>query len=231
VDAIPVAASLWRHADGDFRLLHVNAPGVELTEGRALEQIGMSILDHHPADSPVVSDLRRCIATQSRVTRSGLVGAPSIAGQRHLALTYGFVAPDLVVACAQDLAAEGPGAAHADDTAQRFRAAFERAPIGMALVWLTPEAAGVPFAVNASLCRTLRVDEPELLSHSLFSRCHPDDAEKGIDAIEAVVRGESGSFTVTKRWRRGDGTLVSASCSARPSSGPTRCTASCRSWT
>lgn len=187
---MPVATSVWQHADGDFELVHVNQPGVELTGGWALEQVGTSITDHYPADSHVVADLRRCLTMGSRVVRSGPVHAPSPAGERNLALTYGFVVPDLIMVCAHDLSAEIAAAAQADEATERFRAAFERAPVGMALAWLTPAQAGETFTVNASLCGTLRVAKNTLLRSSLFDRSHPDDAEVGRESIEAVIRGE-----------------------------------------
>ena len=63
---------------------------------------------------------------------------------------------------------------------ERFRAAFDNAPIGMGLV--TPE--GEWLQVNAAFCRLLGYDEDELLTLNLADLTVPGDATVQVDEAE-----------------------------------------------
>jgi diguanylate cyclase (GGDEF)-like protein/PAS domain S-box-containing protein len=79
---------------------------------------------------------------------------------------------------------------------ERFRAAFDNAPIGMGLV--TPD--GEWLQVNAALCRLLGYEEPELLSLNLAELTVPGDATVQVDEAEET-RHES-------RYLRSDGSTL-----------------------
>jgi diguanylate cyclase (GGDEF)-like protein/PAS domain S-box-containing protein len=79
---------------------------------------------------------------------------------------------------------------------ERFRAAFDNAPIGMGLV--TPD--GEWLQVNAAFCRLLGYNEDELLSLSLAELTVPGDATVQVDETEET-RHES-------RYLRADGSTL-----------------------
>ena len=92
------------------------------------------------------------------------------------------------------------------ESEERFRLAFESAPIGMALV-AVPE--GRWLRVNAVLCGQLRYDESELVGASWRDLTHPDDIDAGVLAIGELVRGgERGPWQVEKRYLRKDGSVM-----------------------
>ena len=94
-----------------------------------------------------------------------------------------------------------PPPALADD---RFRAAFESAPVGLALT--TTE--GRFLQVNAQLCEMLGYTNSELLELSTRDLTHPDDRDSQ-DALRLeLLAGRRSSFAVEKRYRRKDGAPI-----------------------
>src|SRR5688572_12596969 len=69
---------------------------------------------------------------------------------------------------------------------ERFRAAFDHAPIGVALV--SPE--GRWLRVNGALCDILGYSEAELLEMDFQSLTHPEDLENDLDHVRRALRGE-----------------------------------------
>src|SRR4051794_26212257 len=91
------------------------------------------------------------------------------------------------------------------ESEERFRLAFESAPIGMALV-AVPE--GRWLRVNAALCELLDYEQDELVGMSFRDLTHPDDLEADLARTDAMKRGELGPFEVEKRYLRKDASVV-----------------------
>jgi diguanylate cyclase (GGDEF)-like protein/PAS domain S-box-containing protein len=87
---------------------------------------------------------------------------------------------------------------------ERFRGAFDDAPIGMALVSLEPDAFGRFIQVNRALCEILGKGEDELFGRSVTDVVEPDDTA----AIQAVLRVEPAGEQVEGSWRRADGAVL-----------------------
>ena len=108
-----------------------------------------------------------------------------------------------------DHSGSGPGSssAHLDvlrESEARFRATFERAPVGLAHVGL----GGEWLAVNARLCEILGYAREELLATRFQSLTHPADLAADLDQALRLVSGEVSSYTMPKRYVRKDGTVV-----------------------
>ena len=76
-------------------------------------------------------------------------------------------------------------------TEDRFRNAFDHAPIGMALV--SPE--GRWLQVNHALCEITGYSEPELLERTFQDITHPDDLEADLDFVRRMLAGDLPSFS------------------------------------
>lgn len=90
------------------------------------------------------------------------------------------------------------------DIHRRFRAAFERAPIGMALV----ATAGDWLEVNRAFCEFLGYDEEELRRTTWQALTHPEDLEADLAQVEATLAGRIDGYSMEKRYLRKDGTTV-----------------------
>ena len=92
---------------------------------------------------------------------------------------------------------------------ERFRAAFDDAPIGMALV--APD--GTFLRVNQSLSAILGYSEADLLQRSFQELTHPDDLELDLEHAARVLAGELRTYQLEKRYRRADNEIVWAKLS------------------
>ncbi|HEX4866462.1 MAG TPA: diguanylate cyclase [Acidimicrobiales bacterium] len=87
---------------------------------------------------------------------------------------------------------------------ERFRMAFEAAPIGVALV--SPE--GRFLRVNDALCRIVGHPADHLLQLTFQEITHPNDLETDLDLVGQVLRGEVDRYSMEKRYLHANGRLV-----------------------
>ena len=81
---------------------------------------------------------------------------------------------------------------------------FAHAPIGMAVVDLE----GRFQRVNRELALITGYEESELLGRNFRAITHPDDLERDLALVEALLTGERESYTLEKRYLRRDGRAV-----------------------
>lgn len=86
----------------------------------------------------------------------------------------------------------------------RFEGAFASAAQGMALVGLD----GRWLEVNDSLCAMLGYARDEMLQLDFQRLTHPEDLRKGLDQVDALLRGTRASYRLDKRYFHKDGRTV-----------------------
>ena len=87
---------------------------------------------------------------------------------------------------------------------ERFRRAFEDAPIGMAVADLD----GTYLEVNQALCTITGYRAAALCGRHFSSITHPDDLAGDLLEIKALLDGETDTSTTEKRYLRADGGVV-----------------------
>ena len=87
---------------------------------------------------------------------------------------------------------------------ERFRGAFEEAPIGMALVALD----GCCLSANRALCEIVGYDEDELHGLSFQQITHREDLGTEREHIKRMMRGEIRSYKLVKRYIHKEGRLI-----------------------
>jgi diguanylate cyclase (GGDEF)-like protein/PAS domain S-box-containing protein len=105
---------------------------------------------------------------------------------------------------AQDVSARVARRREIEEAQERFRRAFEDAPIGMAVC----DLAGRFVEVNQALCSITGYAASELTGRTFASITHPDDLPADFDVIRAMIDGERGSSVDDKRYLRPDGSVV-----------------------
>jgi len=91
------------------------------------------------------------------------------------------------------------------DSEERFKSAFERSAIGMALVGLDDRF----LQVNPALCALFGYRPEEMIGRTTAEVSHQDDLaelRRTGDDMRRLLAGEIPSFQVEKRYRRADGT-------------------------
>jgi diguanylate cyclase (GGDEF)-like protein/PAS domain S-box-containing protein len=96
----------------------------------------------------------------------------------------------------------------AHESEERFKSAFEEAPMGMGLVSIMPESAGRFLQVNRAMSDLLGYPEEEFTSLSIRDITHPDDLEESIASLAQVAAGETPSYDLEKRYIRADSNIL-----------------------
>jgi PAS domain S-box-containing protein/diguanylate cyclase (GGDEF)-like protein len=89
-------------------------------------------------------------------------------------------------------------------SSERFRVAFDNAPIGVAL--LTPD--GRWFHVNQALCDLLGYTSEELCELTFVDLTHPDDLAANLERSRKQLQGDEWETRIEKRYIRADGQVV-----------------------
>jgi diguanylate cyclase (GGDEF)-like protein/PAS domain S-box-containing protein len=92
---------------------------------------------------------------------------------------------------------------------ERFRTAFEQAPIGMALTSLD----GQVMRANHELGRILGIDSEDLVGRSIGQFTHPDDVEVTNAELSRLRNGDNDRYRIEKRYLHREGRVVWASVS------------------
>jgi len=130
----------------------------------------------------------------------------------HIRLPYVGALPQalfvllLALVLSREYAERGARALASD---RRFASAFDRAPIGMALVALD----GRWLRVNAALCKILGYSAEQLASRTFQELTHPDDLESDLEYAQRALAGELEGYQREKRYRHAAGHYVWASLS------------------
>src|SRR5262249_53005965 len=90
------------------------------------------------------------------------------------------------------------------ESEERFRGRFENAAVGIAHVGV----GGRFLRVNEKFCAIVGYPREELLQRTIRDITHPDDLPASAELSGALLRGESPSFIVEKRYLRRDGSPV-----------------------
>jgi diguanylate cyclase (GGDEF)-like protein/PAS domain S-box-containing protein len=115
-----------------------------------------------------------------------------------------------IVISARDLTDRRRAEAELREAQERFRSAFEHAPIGMALTSLD----GRLFRVNRALVQILGRGESELLASSILDLSHPDDREMCRESMARLLSGHTASCQLEQRYLHHEGHPVWVSVSA-----------------
>ncbi len=164
-------------------------------ETRALEAFA-SVLRHAGGASPVTLRARRPDGTQLWIEcdATNMLDEAPVSG---------------VVISVRDVTDRREADAALQNAQERFRAAFEHAPIGMALAHVD----GTLLDVNGAYARMLGYSPQELLGRNVQELTHPDDWDLAEDAAVRLQREPGSKFHIEKRYIRSDGRIVWASLS------------------
>jgi len=216
--AVLDATSDWVSiADRDLNLIYINAGGramVGMSEdediaGRRIGAFSPKWARDH------VRRVALAVAREQGVWRGDLArlhrdGREIPVSQVIVARTGDDGEVDFYATIARDMTRERAAEAALRASEERFRIAFEQAPIGFALLDLQ----GRYLQVNDAYCRTVRRDREELLGSTPAAITHPEDIADSALAMERLVAGEMVDYSFEKRYLTADGETVWAELSA-----------------
>ena len=179
---IPVA-ELANHAYIDF--VHPDDRGRVGAEAERLRQPGVQTRDFHARIRNADGSYRSVLWSAASAPVDGLIFAVGRDQQEHEQ--------------SKEILREAE---------ERFRGAFDQAPIGMALVSIERDGAGVLLRVNEALCEITGYPEEDLVGVDFHSIAHPDDYDPDVHYVPWMMAGEISQYEVEKRLRHADGRLI-----------------------
>jgi PAS domain S-box-containing protein len=216
--AVLDATSDWVSiADGEQNLIYVNAGGRRMVGIGLDEDIrGRRVGEFSPAWAR--DHVRRValqVARTEGVWRGNLArlhrdGHEIPVSQVIVARTGADGEVDFYATIARDMSGERAAEAALRASEERFRVAFEQAPIGFALLDLE----GRYLQINDAYCRTVRRTREELTMRHPEVITHPDDVADSNHAIGRLVAGEIDEYSFEKRYIGRDGETIWAELSA-----------------
>ena len=127
----------------------------------------------------------------------------------HIAQVLGGAAFIIIVARKLDIRfAPKDVAVRLREAEDRFRAAFESAPIGMAILSARPWSAGRFLQVNPALCSMVGQDEGALMRLTSADLAHPAYRDREVAGMRALAAGEITELRAERRWEHTDGNPV-----------------------
>ena len=135
------------------------------------------------------------------------VGSPIVryASDQEKILLYALIALGCVVGFAfAEVRTEQVEARRLAESEMRFRAAFENAAVGVALV----DPNGSIFQANGTFARMLGYSITELDTKTFQDITHPDDLAASLSILKKTFTGEANSYCIEKRYVRKDGRFI-----------------------
>jgi anti-anti-sigma factor len=216
--AVIEATSDWVSiADSDERLVYVNAGGRRMVGlGEDEDILGARIGEFSPAwarervRSEALPVARREGVWRGDLARLHRDGHEIPVSQVIVARTDDHGEVEFYATIARDMTQEREAQDALRASEERFRIAFERGPVGVALLDLD----GKFVQANDAYCRTVRRTREELLGDGAVAITHPDDMAFTRYALRSLVLGEVPVFRYEKRYIAPDGDIIWAEVSA-----------------
>ncbi len=166
-------------------------------------------------EATVKGKLDECF--QGKVVRYELRYEYPSLGERVLFASYfpieGQGGVDRVACVLQDITERKRAEEALGESEGRFRAVYERSPVGIALV---DAGSGRFLEINPKFCEILGRTNEEVLQLDFQSVTHPDDVAESLSRRNELTEGKSAHFELEKRYLRPDGGVVWASVSVAP---------------
>ncbi len=204
---VAVSLDLLAIIDFQYRLRRVNPAWLQVTGYAADELLGRSFLDLvHPDDRERTRAEFDLIATTGAATTDFEHRGIAKDGSLRFFLWSAKASADdgLVYASGKDVSERRRAQDGLLAAEERFRRAFEHAPIGMAML----ETDGTWSRVNHAFADFLGYPVEELTSRTFRDVTHPDDLDRDVAALADLNAGLTDEYQVEKRYIRGDGTVA-----------------------
>jgi two-component system, sensor histidine kinase and response regulator len=193
------------------RILQVNYSLCSILAYTEAELLGKSFADltlaeDRNVDGDLVQRLLRGEIASYQVEKR-LVRKPDevIWGRLTVSLVRGAThEPLYFVVQIQDITPFKAAGAALRESEERFRSAFDHAPIGMALV----ASDGRFLQVNRALCKLVGYPEEELLGTSFQAITHPDDVASALEQATRLWAGEIDTYQLEQRYLHKDDRVV-----------------------
>ena len=194
--------------DFDGRIVYVNPMVCRLVgEEKPEDLIGKNVSVYYPVEymqrreDEMIPALLREGYWHVEITFSPRHGKPIQASQSMFLIRDENGSPFRIAAVIIDITERKRAEEALRASEERFRVAFEEAPVGMVI----GEGDGVLTKVNRAVCRMTGYSDEELVGRHVRDLTYPEDRELSGPFVKRLLAGEIASFTLEKRYLRKDG--------------------------
>ena len=110
----------------------------------------------------------------------------------------------MIVTLVRDITERKHGERLVRESATRFKAIFDQAPVGMALL----DKQGHPIISNSSLSKMVGYSNDELSKMNFSDFTYPEDVDKDLDQFSKLMEGKIPAYSMEKRFVHKDGHLI-----------------------
>jgi PAS domain S-box-containing protein len=193
---------------------YANAAASRIFGRRSDELAGCDVTDVLPAGVPVGGGGESGELVEVMGVRRGAGETPVEFPLEAAFSTWNAGGETFTTAVLRDITARKRDQEAVHEAEERFRGAFEEAPIGMALVSIESDRAGCFLRVNRALCEILGHTSDDLVGVAFQSIVDPsDDDDSDSRYVPWMLAGEVRNFEVEKRLRRAGGETMVAQVS------------------
>jgi PAS domain S-box-containing protein len=122
--AFPVPTYTWQRVDDDFILMEHNDAAVAITHGKIANYVGKRASEMYRDRPEILEELSRCFSEKTQIKREMLYRFMSTGESRHLAVTYAFVPPNLVMVHTENITERKKAEKELQESEERFKRVF-----------------------------------------------------------------------------------------------------------
>lgn len=170
---IPVPTYTWQRIGEGLVLVDYNDAAMAITQGHVASFVGKKDSAMYQSRPAILEDLSRCFAERTSICREMLYEYMSTGETKHLAVSYAFVPPDLVLVHTEDITERKRLEQSLKESEERYRTLFENS-IEAAF---TVDIAGSVTSGNKALEELTGYPLEEILGASYKKFVVPEDVE------------------------------------------------------
>jgi PAS domain S-box-containing protein len=207
---IPIPTYTWQRAGKDFILVDYNKAGETMTRGIVSNLKGLKASELYNDQPEIIADFSHCFDKRTVIKKEMDYRLKTTGENKHLAVSYAFVPPDLVQVHTEDITSRSQSERDLKQSEQRFRMLVESMRDGLGV----QDENGLITYVNERACELSGYSKDELVGRPAADLVDEPFQQRFAEEVSRRREGESSSYEIT--WIRKDGSKLPAIMSSAP---------------
>jgi PAS domain S-box-containing protein len=207
---IPIPTYTWQRAGEDFILVDYNKAGAIMTSGTISDLKGVKASKLYNDRPEIIADFSHCFDKRTVLKKEMSYRLKTTGEDKHLAVSYAFVPPDLVQVHTEDITSRKQAEIELRESEERFRRLVETMRDGLGV----QDENGLITYVNERACELSGYSRDELIGRPAVDLIDEPFRKMFAEEFSRRQEGESSSYEIT--WRRKDGSKLPAIMASTP---------------